>query len=52
MHQLRIACKYLRYNLEFVRDLLGARAGALISDLRRLQDDLGDLNDAARPNAC
>jgi CHAD domain-containing protein len=47
LHQLRIACKYLRYNLEFVHDLLGARAGALIADLRRLQDDLGDLNDAA-----
>ena len=47
LHQLRIACKYLRYNLEFVRNLLGDRADALIADLRRLQDDLGDLNDAA-----
>ncbi len=46
LHQLRIACKYLRYNLEFVRSLLGTRADALIEDLRRLQDDLGDLNDA------
>jgi triphosphatase len=46
LHQLRIACKYLRYNLEFVRSLLGTRADALIKDLRRLQDDLGDLNDA------
>ncbi|MBP8293165.1 MAG: CHAD domain-containing protein, partial [Caldilineaceae bacterium] len=46
LHQLRIACKYLRYNLEFVRNLLGPRADALIEHLRRLQDDLGDLNDA------
>lgn len=47
LHRLRIACKYLRYNLEFVRNLLGARGDVLIESLRILQDNLGDLNDAA-----
>src|SRR5690606_15243216 len=41
------ACKYLRYNLEFVANLLGPQAGEIIESLRNLQDDLGDLNDAA-----
>lgn len=47
LHRLRIACKYLRYNLEFVANLLGPQAGEIIESLRNLQDDLGDLNDAA-----
>lgn len=46
LHQLRIACKYLRYNLEFTRSLLGPECERLIASLRQLQDDLGDLNDA------
>jgi CHAD domain-containing protein len=46
LHQLRIECKYLRYNLEFVRDLLGDDSNGIIVDLKKLQDDLGDLNDA------
>lgn len=47
LHRLRIECKYLRYNLEFMADLLGAESAAIIAQLRKLQDDLGDLNDAA-----
>jgi CHAD domain-containing protein/uncharacterized protein YjbK len=47
LHRLRIECKYLRYNLEFMADLLGAESAAIIALLRKLQDDLGDLNDAA-----
>lgn len=47
LHQLRIECKYLRYNLEFMSGLLGDDSGALIASLKELQDDLGDLNDAA-----
>ena len=46
LHRLRIECKYLRYNLEFVEELLGAEGGEFIARLRQLQDDLGDLNDA------
>ncbi|MFO7633447.1 MAG: CHAD domain-containing protein, partial [Caldilinea sp.] len=38
--------KYLRYNLEFMGGLLGAESDAIIALLRKLQDDLGDLNDA------
>ncbi len=46
LHRLRIACKYLRYNLEFVADLLGKESKDIVDLLRKLQDDLGDLNDA------
>lgn len=47
LHALRIDCKYLRYILEFSRDLIGDDGRHLISQLKRLQDHLGDLNDAA-----
>jgi CHAD domain-containing protein len=47
LHLLRIECKYLRYNLEFVGNLLGPEAQRFLADLRKLQEDLGDLNDAA-----
>lgn len=46
LHQLRIECKYLRYNLEFVGGLLGGESGAMIAFLKSLQEDLGDLQDA------
>lgn len=46
IHRLRIECKYLRYNLEFMAGLLGPESGEIIALLRKLQDDLGDLNDA------
>lgn len=46
VHRLRIDCKYLRYNLEFAGHLLGSEGGAVIGRLRRLQDLLGELNDA------
>jgi len=46
LHLLRIECKYLRYNLEFVSNLLGPEARRLLADLRKLQQDLGDLHDA------
>ena len=45
-HELRIACKYLRYNLEFARHLLGPACEPLIAHLKALQELLGDLNDA------
>ena len=46
LHALRIDCKYLRYNLEFLRHLLGAEGEQLIAPLIALQDVLGELNDA------
>lgn len=46
LHRLRIECKYLRYNLEFMARLLGPESAEVIGLLRKLQDDLGDLNDA------
>ena len=46
LHRLRIECKYLRYNLEFVGRLLGGESAEIITWLKELQDDLGDLNDA------
>jgi CHAD domain-containing protein len=47
LHLLRIECKYLRYNLEFVGNLLGPESRRVLADLRKLQEDLGELNDAA-----
>ena len=47
LHQLRIECKYLRYNLEFMHGVLGSSIEPVLAALRRLQDRLGDLNDAA-----
>lgn len=47
LHQLRIQCKFLRYVLEFAQPLPGASGARLITMLKRLQDQLGDLNDAA-----
>jgi CHAD domain-containing protein len=47
LHLLRIGCKYLRYNLEFVENLLGPQSAELLAELRTLQEDLGELNDAA-----
>lgn len=46
VHDLRIACKKLRYLLEFFRSLFATdRASAFIRALKRLQDDLGEHND-------
>ena len=46
VHELRIACKKLRYLLEFFRSLFApGRVNAFIRSLKRLQDDLGEFND-------
>jgi CHAD domain-containing protein len=47
LHLLRIECKYMRYSLEFAAHLLGQTGEELIELLRQLQEDLGELNDAA-----
>lgn len=47
LHALRIDCKRLRYVLEPVEHLLGKEGSQLVSQLKQLQDLLGDLNDAS-----
>ena len=46
LHELRIAGKWLRYTLEFVREALGDDSGPLIERVTALQDHLGLMNDA------
>jgi CHAD domain-containing protein len=46
LHELRIAGKWLRYTLEFVREALGPEAATLIERVTAIQDHLGNLNDA------
>ena len=45
LHELRIAAKWLRYTLEFVRGPLDPEATALIRPVIALQDHLGDQHD-------
>jgi CHAD domain-containing protein len=46
LHDLRIAAKWLRYTMEFVREALGPEAADLIPRVIALQDHLGLLHDA------
>jgi CHAD domain-containing protein len=46
LHELRIAGKWLRYTLEFVREPLGPDSAPLIARVTALQDHLGLMNDA------
>jgi CHAD domain-containing protein len=46
LHALRIECKRLRYTLEFFCEVLSPRAKEVIEAVVKLQDHLGDLNDA------
>lgn len=46
LHRLRIACKRLRYTLEFFVRVLGAPAERLIGEVTAVQDHLGNLQDA------
>ena len=45
LHELRIATKWLRYTLEFVREPMEPRATELIRRVVVLQDHLGDIHD-------
>ncbi len=46
LHRLRIQCKELRYLLEFFSSLFPPKkTSALIEQLKKLQDNLGDFND-------
>lgn len=46
LHALRIDFKRLRYALEFFEEVLGPEAKRVIKEIKRMQDHLGDLNDA------
>jgi CHAD domain-containing protein len=46
LHELRIAGKWLRYTLEFVREALSPEAANLIARVTALQDHLGAMKDA------
>jgi triphosphatase len=46
LHDLRIAAKWLRYTIEFVREALGRDSGPVIEKVVALQDHLGWMNDA------
>jgi CHAD domain-containing protein len=46
LHDLRIAGKWLRYTIEFVREALGPDSAPLIAKVTALQDHLGLMNDA------
>jgi len=46
LHELRIAGKWLRYTLEFVREALTPESAVLIERVTALQDHLGLMNDA------
>ncbi|MBV7339074.1 CHAD domain-containing protein [Chloroflexi bacterium TSY] len=47
LHALRIEVKYLRYGLEFASTLLGEEGPHFVQQLKKLQNLLGDLNDAS-----
>ncbi len=46
LHALRIACKRLRYTMEFFREVLGPDSKTPIKEVVAVQDHLGDLQDA------
>ncbi len=45
-HQLRIASKSMRYTLEFFQEVLSPEAATAIDQVKRLQEHLGQLQDA------
>jgi len=46
LHALRIEFKKFRYTLEFFKEVLGGESGAIINQIKEIQDHLGELNDA------
>jgi CHAD domain-containing protein len=45
LHALRIACKRLRYTLEFFHEVLGPETKTVIKEMVAMQDHLGSLQD-------
>jgi CHAD domain-containing protein len=46
LHALRIEFKKLRYTVEFFEEVLGAEGSEVVEEIKKVQDHLGDLNDA------
>ena len=46
LHDMRIAAKRLRYTFEIFEDVLPAAGKAIVEELTRLQDELGELHDS------
>jgi CHAD domain-containing protein len=46
LHRLRLRAKELRYTLTFFEGVLGPCAGEVIEGVKRLQEHLGEINDA------
>jgi CHAD domain-containing protein len=46
LHALRIEFKRFRYALEYFREILGENVGQVITELKQIQDHLGELHDA------
>ena len=46
LHELRIEFKKLRYTIEFFKEVLGEESKSVIQEIKKIQDHLGDLNDA------
>lgn len=46
LHQLRIDFKYFRYTLENFHDILGSESSGVLAEVKKMQNHLGDLNDA------
>lgn len=46
LHALRIEFKKLRYTVEYFSEVLGLEAEYVITDLKKVQDHLGDMSDA------
>lgn len=46
LHQLRIDSKYFRYTLENLQEILGHESTIVLSEIKQIQNHLGDLNDA------
>lgn len=46
LHDMRIAAKRLRYTFEVFEDVFPAASKAIVEELTRLQDELGDLHDS------
>ena len=46
LHALRIDGKRFRYTLEFLREILPASVDPIVAEVTRLQDHIGELNDA------
>jgi len=46
LHQLRIDSKHFRYALENLQEILGNESTSVLTEIKHIQNHLGDLNDA------